>query len=80
MIDAYGDTPWSPSCSAFRQYVADLVAAAEAPSWLADHLVLLAEGAMTTAAIFDSPEPARQAKDTARILLRTARTELGAPA
>lgn len=65
---------------AFRQYVADLVAAAEAPSWLADHLVLLAEGAMTTAAIFESPEPARQAKDAARILLRTARADLNAPA
>ncbi|MET7534248.1 TetR/AcrR family transcriptional regulator [Streptomyces goshikiensis] len=62
---------------AFRQYVADLVAVAEAPSWLADPLVLLAEGAMTTAAILGSPEPARQAKDAARILLRTSRAEAG---
>ncbi|WP_269858347.1 TetR/AcrR family transcriptional regulator [Streptomyces sp. RPT161] len=62
---------------AFRHYVADLVAAAEAPSWLADHLVLLAEGAMSTAAITGSAEPARQAKDAARILLRTARAEFG---
>ncbi len=62
---------------AFRQYVADLVSAAEAPSWLADHLVLLAEGAMTTAAIRGSAEPARQAKDAARVLLRAARAEVG---
>ncbi|MEV0186430.1 TetR/AcrR family transcriptional regulator [Streptomyces sp. NPDC050625] len=58
---------------AFRQYIANLVAAAEAPAWLADQLFLLAEGAMTTAAISGSPEPARQAKDAARILLRSAR-------
>ncbi|MFE0513679.1 TetR/AcrR family transcriptional regulator [Streptomyces sp. NPDC058964] len=64
----------------FRQYVADLVAAAEAPSWLADHLVLLAEGAMTTAAIHGSPEPARQAKDAARTLLQTARAATDIPA
>ncbi|MFF2518560.1 TetR/AcrR family transcriptional regulator [Streptomyces sp. NPDC058086] len=60
--------------NAFRRYLGDLVAAAEAPTWLTDHLVLLAEGAMTTAAISGSPEPARHAKDAARILLRTART------
>lgn len=65
---------------AFRRYLADLVAAAEAPSWLADHLVLLAEGAMTTAAILGSPEPARQAKDATRILLATTRTETCPPA
>ncbi|WSN45354.1 TetR/AcrR family transcriptional regulator [Streptomyces sp. NBC_01334] len=65
---------------AFRQYVADLVAAAEAPTWLADHLVLLAEGAMTTAAIFGSPEPARQAKDAARTLLQASRVGTGIPA
>lgn len=65
---------------AFRQYVADLVAAAEAPHWLADHLVLLAEGAMTTAAIFGSPEPARQAKDAARTLLQASRAGTDIPA
>ncbi|MFJ9818646.1 TetR/AcrR family transcriptional regulator [Streptomyces sp. NPDC101151] len=64
---------------AFRQYVADLVAAAEAPSWLTDHLLLLAEGAMTTAAIYGSPEPARQAKDAARTLLQTSGTGTGIP-
>ncbi|MGW1053663.1 TetR/AcrR family transcriptional regulator [Streptomyces sp. NPDC002521] len=58
--------------NAFRRYLADLVAAADVPTWLTDQLVLLAEGAMTTAAISGSPEPARHAKDAARILLRTA--------
>ncbi|MEV0183408.1 TetR/AcrR family transcriptional regulator [Streptomyces sp. NPDC050625] len=65
---------------AFRDYVADLVAAAQAPNWLADQLVLLAEGAMTTAAIHGSPEPARQAKDAARTLLQTSRAGTDTPA
>lgn len=65
---------------AFRQYVADLVAAAEAPNWLTDHLVLLAEGAMTTAAIYGSPESARQAKDAARTLLQASRAGADIPA
>lgn len=55
---------------AFRRYLADLVAAAQAPNWLTDQLFLLAEGAMTTAAINHTPEPARQAKDAAHTLLR----------
>jgi AcrR family transcriptional regulator len=61
---------------AFRRYLADLVAAADAPTWLTDQLVLLAEGAMTTAAISGSPEPARHAKDAARTLLRTAHADV----
>ncbi|MET8454215.1 TetR/AcrR family transcriptional regulator [Streptomyces sp. NPDC005209] len=65
---------------AFRQYVADLVAAAEAPNWLTDHLVFLAEGAMTTAAIYGSPESARQAKDAARTLLQASRAGADIPA
>ncbi|MCF3134690.1 TetR/AcrR family transcriptional regulator [Streptomyces olivochromogenes] len=65
---------------AFRQFVADLVAAAEAPNWLTDHLVLLAEGAMTTAAIHGSPESARQAKDAARTLLQASRAGADIPA
>lgn len=55
---------------AFRGYLADLVAAAQAPHWLTDQLFLLAEGAMTAAAINNTPEPARQAKDAAHTLLR----------
>ncbi|MEU9450471.1 TetR/AcrR family transcriptional regulator [Streptomyces sp. NPDC048277] len=59
----------------FRSYLADLVAAADAPARLADQLALLAEGAMTTAAVSGSAEPARHAKDAARALLRTARAD-----
>jgi len=58
---------------AFRRYLADLVTAADAPASLADHLTLLAEGAITTAAISGSPEPARQARDAARLLLQASR-------
>lgn len=58
---------------AFRHYVDGLVADAELPSTLADHLLLLAEGAMTTAAISGSAEPARQAEAAARVLIRSAR-------
>ncbi|MYS80907.1 TetR/AcrR family transcriptional regulator [Embleya scabrispora] len=53
----------------FFRYLADLATAADAPTPLADHLALLAEGAMTTAAIIGSPEPAHQARDAARLLL-----------
>ncbi|CAM5520364.1 TetR family transcriptional regulator OS=Streptomyces aurantiogriseus OX=66870 GN=GCM10010251_22090 PE=4 SV=1 [Streptomyces aurantiogriseus] len=35
---------------------------------------------MTTAGISGSPEPTRQAKDAARVLLRAARAETGIPA
>jgi AcrR family transcriptional regulator len=56
--------------AAFRRYLAELVAAAGRPAELADHLLLLAEGAITTAAITGSPEPARQAKKAAELLLR----------
>lgn len=55
---------------AFRDYLVDLVAAAGRPAELADHLLLLAEGAITTAAITGSPEPARQARAAAELLLR----------
>lgn len=58
---------------AFQQYLAGLVAAAGGPSELADHLALLAEGAITTAAIAGSPEPARQARAAAGVLLGAAR-------
>ncbi|MFD8868568.1 TetR/AcrR family transcriptional regulator [Streptomyces sp. NPDC059590] len=58
---------------AFRQYVAGLVAAAGLPAPLAAHLALLAEGAITTAAISGSPEPAREAREAARVLMDAAR-------
>ncbi|MEU8827931.1 TetR/AcrR family transcriptional regulator [Streptomyces sp. NPDC048636] len=54
---------------AFRAYLGGLVAGAGRPAALAGQLALLAEGAITTAAISGSAEPARQAEDAARVLL-----------
>ena len=58
---------------AFQRYVAGLVAAAGLPAPLAAPLALLAEGAITTAAISGTPEPARQAREAARVLIGAAR-------
>ncbi|MDX6356399.1 MAG: hypothetical protein QOF98_3302 [Streptomyces sp.] len=58
---------------AFQRYVAGLVSTAGRPASLADHLCLLAEGAITTAAIHGTPEPARQARAAARLLIDAAR-------
>lgn len=55
--------------AAFLDCLRDLVAAAGKPPVAADRLALLANGAMATAAIAHSPEPARHAKEAARILL-----------
>lgn len=55
--------------AAFREYLGSLVAAAGLAPSVADHLLLLAEGAMTTAAISGSSEPARQAQAAARVLV-----------
>ncbi|WP_306335600.1 TetR/AcrR family transcriptional regulator [Streptomyces sp. KL118A] len=54
---------------AFRDYVAGLVRAAGGAASAVGPLVLLAEGAMTAAAISGSPEPARQARGAAAQLL-----------
>lgn len=54
---------------AFRGYLAGLADAAGRPPSLADHLLLLAEGAITTAAISGSAQPAHQAREAARLLL-----------
>ncbi|MFF1379765.1 TetR/AcrR family transcriptional regulator [Streptomyces sp. NPDC058308] len=54
---------------AFRGYMAALVADAGRPRSAVGPLVLLAEGAMTAAAIAGSPYPARQARDGAAQLL-----------
>lgn len=59
----------------FRRYVAALVADAGHPAPLTDHLVLLAEGAITTAAISGSTEPGLRAREAAHILLRTCRDD-----
>ncbi|MFJ8921538.1 TetR/AcrR family transcriptional regulator [Streptomyces sp. NPDC102415] len=55
---------------AFHDYLARLVAAAGRPAALAGQLALLTEGAMVTAAISGTPEPARQARDAARLLMQ----------
>lgn len=54
---------------AFHAYMAGLVAAAGESGQTVGPLVLLAEGAMTAAAISGSPEPARQARQGAAQLL-----------
>ncbi|HZZ50517.1 MAG TPA: TetR/AcrR family transcriptional regulator [Pseudonocardia sp.] len=56
--------------SAFRAFLAELVAAARLPAVLTDQVYLLAEGAMVTAGIYGSTTPAGQAKDAAEALLR----------
>lgn len=55
---------------AFRDYLAGLVAAAGLDAALAGPLFLLAEGAMVTAGINGSTEPAAEAREAARVLLR----------
>ncbi|MFJ9722192.1 TetR/AcrR family transcriptional regulator [Streptomyces sp. NPDC101209] len=60
---------------AFEAYVEGLVSAAGLPGTLAGQLFLLAEGAMVTAGITQSPAPARQARAAAELLLRGCRTE-----
>jgi AcrR family transcriptional regulator len=55
----------------FRRDLRALVRAAGRPASLADHLLLLAEGAITTAAINGTPLPARQAKAAARLLMQS---------
>lgn len=55
--------------SAFRAYLGEVVAAAGRPATLADELLLLAEGAMVTAAIFADPEAATRAREAAARLM-----------
>ena len=60
--------------AAFKRYLDALADDAGLPPSFADHLLLLAEGAMVTAAITRSPQPAYHAKDAAQLLLSSART------
>lgn len=59
--------------AAFKHYLAGLVIAADLPADLAAELMLLAEGAMVTAGIFATSEPASQARNAAQTLIRAAR-------
>ncbi len=61
---------------AFHDYLAGLLEAAGRPRRLSAPLHLLAEGAITVAAVCGSPEPARQAREAAAQLL----TATGTPA
>ncbi|MEU9826280.1 TetR/AcrR family transcriptional regulator [Micromonospora chersina] len=54
---------------AFADHIAALVAAADLPPARAGQLLILANGAMVTAAIAGSPEPAREARAAAQRLL-----------
>ena len=54
---------------AFREYLAGLVSDAGLPASLADQLYLLTEGAMVTAAVEQSAEPAARAGQAARMLM-----------
>lgn len=56
---------------AFRGYLRALAAEAGLPDETAEHLYLLAEGAMVTAGIFRSPESAGHARSAAAMLLRS---------
>ncbi|MER5209836.1 TetR/AcrR family transcriptional regulator [Streptomyces sp. NPDC002838] len=56
---------------AFGAYLASLVADAGRPAALAGPLFLLAEGAMVTAGITRSTQPAGQAREAARLLLES---------
>ncbi|WP_051370310.1 TetR/AcrR family transcriptional regulator [Streptomyces sp. 142MFCol3.1] len=60
---------------AFRAYLGGLVSDAGLPSVLTGRLFLLAEGAMVTAGIARSAEPAGQAADAARVLLAAGRQD-----
>ena len=59
---------------AFGDYLAGLVAEAGLPGALTGQLFLLAEGAMVTAGITRSTEPAGQAREAARLLVRAHRS------
>ncbi|MFE7899306.1 TetR/AcrR family transcriptional regulator [Streptomyces sp. NPDC057424] len=54
---------------AFREYLGSLVTAAGLPGALTGQLFLLAEGAMVTAGVTRSAEPAAEAREAARRLL-----------
>jgi AcrR family transcriptional regulator len=56
----------------FQEYVDQLVADAGGPPSLAAQLVILAEGAQTTAAIAGTPDAAATARDAAALLIKAA--------
>ncbi|MEU7281695.1 TetR/AcrR family transcriptional regulator [Streptomyces sp. NPDC045431] len=81
-VNAFGELGSSPEVAraarahkeAFRRQVDDLVAEAGAAPAAGAQIALLAEGAITTAALTGSSEPARQAREAARLLLTAHRS------
>ncbi|GJF27668.1 TetR family transcriptional regulator [Kitasatospora sp. NE20-6] len=80
-VNAYGELGAdSPAVAAaarhhkaeFGHYLAGLTGAARLPAPLAGHLLLLAEGAITTAAVTGGPAPADGAREAAAVLLAAA--------
>ncbi|MFD7062007.1 TetR/AcrR family transcriptional regulator [Streptomyces sp. NPDC059906] len=87
-INAYGELgPASPAVAervrahkaAFRAFLDTLAAGAGLPAALGGQLFLLAEGAMVTAGVTGDAEPARQAREAARVLLGAAGVSRPAP-
>ncbi|MFH8368191.1 TetR/AcrR family transcriptional regulator [Streptomyces sp. NPDC018031] len=65
--------------AAVRDYLTRLVTEAGLPPATAAPVFLLAQGAITTAAVGGGPEPARQAREAARALLAVAAGACGSP-
>lgn len=64
---------------AFHAYLQELASAAGAPTDTGAQIALLAEGAITTAAITGTPSSARQAREATQILLATAKHHVDSP-
>ncbi|MDT0612587.1 TetR/AcrR family transcriptional regulator [Streptomyces lancefieldiae] len=64
---------------AFRDFLDGLTADAQLPAAVGGQLFLLAEGAMVTAGVTGGTEPARQAREVARVLLGADGAGLPAP-
>jgi AcrR family transcriptional regulator len=87
-INAFGELgATSPTVAAaveeqkrnLERFLSDLAVAADAPASLGEQLLILANGAMVTAAIHRSPEPATQARTAAQLLLNAARQAHSSP-
>lgn len=87
-VNAYGELGGSSAVVAgaarhhkaeFRRYLAGLTAAAGLPDTLAGHLLLLAEGAVTTAAVTGGSAPASEAGAAAADLIAAERGRQARP-
>lgn len=62
---------------AVRDYLAELVAEGSFPGHMADQLMILANGAMVTAAVHEDPQAAHHARTAAEVLLSAAEHRAG---